>query len=210
MKDERALPMVIIGAGTYGSVIFELATECGYKVELFLDDRCVDDETSLEGVPVRGPIERQFRELPKGWPAAVAIGNSKARFHFLDMARTLGKETPSLISPHAIISASVELESACYLHVGSHVWSHVKLGFGTILSPYATVAHHSTIGKCCLISTGAHVGASIFVGDYVMMGMSATIVTGVHSVGDGSTIGASACVVRDVLPGATVKGVPAR
>jgi maltose O-acetyltransferase len=47
------------------------------------------------------------------------------------------------------------------------------------------------------------------IGDDVWIGFNATILKGV-TVGDGAVICAGAVVVRDVPPGATVEGNPAR
>jgi acetyltransferase-like isoleucine patch superfamily enzyme len=47
------------------------------------------------------------------------------------------------------------------------------------------------------------------VDELVKLGTHSTVLPGI-SVKAGATVGASACVTRDVAPGITVRGVPAR
>lgn len=75
------------------------------------------------------------------------------------------------------------------------------------------VSDRASIGKNCRIhagvNIGAHRGAAPKIGDNVYLGPGAKIVGGVV-VGDGAVIGANAVVVKDVPPGVTVGGVPAK
>ena len=104
------------------------------------------------------------------------------------------------------------------------------LGAGSHISHNAVMAASAglSIGAGCAVSSGvviytlsnvrlegqslvaapAH-EAPVVIGDEVHIGANVTILPGV-SVGDGATIGAGAVVTRDVAPGVTVAGVPAR
>jgi UDP-perosamine 4-acetyltransferase len=53
------------------------------------------------------------------------------------------------------------------------------------------------------------VSGSVEIGDGVLVGSGAVLLQGIR-VGEGATIGAGAVVTRDVPPGETVVGVPAR
>lgn len=75
------------------------------------------------------------------------------------------------------------------------------------------VSRHARVGKNCRIHAGVnigeHRGGAPIVGDNVYLGPGSKIV-GTVSVGSNSVVGANAVVVRDVPPGVTVGGVPAR
>ncbi|MCF6376279.1 acyltransferase [Nocardioides KLBMP 9356] len=81
-----------------------------------------------------------------------------------------------------------------------------------------------TIGSGCVIADGVFVGSSdhdrddrhrvhgtgsITIGDRVFLGQRCVVLGGV-TIGDGATVGAHAVVTKDVAPGQTVVGIPAR
>ncbi|MGA4669592.1 hypothetical protein ACPCG0_07335 [Propionibacteriaceae bacterium Y1923] len=208
--NQQPANLVIVGAGSYGSVIAEIAAECGFIVGQFLDDRQAVWGTNLDGVPVTGPIERELRNLDKNQQVAVALGDSDARMRYLLIARELQLGTPALISPGATVSPTAVLEEGIILHHGSHVWTHARIEFGSIISVHATVAHHAVLGTGSFVSTAANVGASVHVGERVMVGMNATIITGVRQVAHDGVIGAGSVVIRDTEPYGVYAGSPAK
>ena len=59
------------------------------------------------------------------------------------------------------------------------------------------------------MNPGAHISGNVSLGHGVMIGTGAAVIQGC-TVGDWAVIGAGAVVIRDVEPGVTVVGVPAR
>lgn len=208
--DKNRREMVIIGAGTYGSVIRELAESCGYGVVGFLDDDAAKWGTDLDGLPVSGPISSALDDAAADLAVAVAIGNNTARLAWLLAAQLRGREIPCLLSPWAIVSPSAQIGDAVYLHPGSHVWTQARIGLGSILSPHATVAHHTVLGQACFVSTGANVGASINVGEGALFGIGSTTSTGVRLVGAHTLVGAGAVIIRDTTDFGVYVGSPGR
>lgn len=98
---------------------------------------------------------------------------------------------------------------------GIHIPVETRIGFGFYIGHGGPcVVHHTaTIGNNCNISQyvtiGATLGRSASIGDEVYIGPSACIVEDV-TIGSGSLIGAGAVVTRDIPPGSTAVGVPAR
>ncbi len=213
MTDQVAvLPqeMAVIGAGSYGTVIAELAESCGYRVALFLDDDLAKHGTHLDGVPVLGPIEAALGSLPPSLAVSVAIGDNDTRLLWLKRAKNRGHQVPALVSPQALVSESATVEEGAYLHPGCHVWTQARVGFGSILSPQASVAHHTVLGAGCFVSMGANVGASIRVGESAFFGIGSVTSTGVQTVAGHSLIGAGAVIIRDTQPHGVYVGSPGR
>jgi sugar O-acyltransferase (sialic acid O-acetyltransferase NeuD family) len=118
-------------------------------------------------------------------------------------------DRPVLVHPAADIGSGCELESAVVVSAGCVVTTDVRLGAGTLLNPRSGVGHDSVLGRCCVVNPGANISGNVTIGDRVLVGSAATILQGL-TIGSDAVVGAGAVVTRDVPPGRTVIGVPAR
>jgi len=200
----------IVGAGTYGEAMFELAEILGYKVKGFYDE----DEQKLSEFIMNVKVVGKFSELKdleiEKNNFIVAIGNNFVRNNIMVKINKLGGVTPSLIHPTAIISPSAEIGKGVYIQANAYIWTKVKIDDYCIISPNVVIAHHTTIGKACLVSTLTGVGASIKIENNVFIGMGCTIVTGLSCIGGNSIIGAGAVVLKNTLKNSVYAGVPAK
>ncbi|MFD2131638.1 NeuD/PglB/VioB family sugar acetyltransferase [Pseudogracilibacillus auburnensis] len=199
----------IVGAGTYGEVMLELAGILGYKVKGFYDEK-IEEISTVMGIKVIDKFSALNEQEIKGKNFIVAIGNNKIRFNLMNKINQIGGKTPSLIHPSAIISPSAQMGKGVYVQANVYIWTNVKIDDFCIISPGVVIAHHTTIGKACLISTLTGVGASINIEDKVFLGMKSTIVTGLHEIGENSIIGAGAVVLKDIEKESVYAGVPAK
>jgi len=126
------------------------------------------------------------------------------------------------------VGAAARLGDGCRLHLGP---ARVRLGAGSVLEDGVRL----TIHECLAVGEGAWIGheavlvdvdqrtedpespvrsqglatAPIFIGPRARVGHGAVVLRG-RSVGAGARVGAHAVVTRDVPPGASVEGIPAR
>lgn len=200
----------IIGAGTYGEAICELAEICGYKIVGFLDD----DENKFGQKVMHSSVIGSFSDLKKDQVRyknfAVAIGNNILRCEFIKKINDMGGYTPTLVHPKAEVSRYAKLGKGVFIQAGAYIWTKACLEDGTIISPNTVVTHHAKLGKGCLISGGSVVGALVDVGDYVFAGMGSTIMTGVNYVGNNTIIGAGTTVTKNLPANCTAVGCPAK
>lgn len=200
----------IIGSGTYGEVMYELAEECGYKVLGFFDD---DAEKSGEMV-MDTPVIGRFCDLDdsevSGKNFIVAIGNNPTRHKIMENINKRGGITPTLIHPTAQISKSAKIGKGVYIQMGAVIWTKAELGDYVIISPNTVVAHHSKIGHSSLISTSCAVGASVEVGEYCFFGFGSIVITGIKKVGKNVMLGAGTTVIKDTEDNVLMVGSPAR
>lgn len=87
--------------------------------------------------------------------------------------------------------------------------SNIRIGSCFHANLYSYVEHDCTIGDFVTLAPGAKVNGKVTINDCAYIGSGATIRQGTV-IGAGATVGMGAVVVRDVPPGATVVGNPAR
>ncbi len=198
---------VILGAGSYGETILELAADCGESIDYF-----VDDDTRLHGSePSKGsPLSAVPSRSGWGWkvllrPSQSATGPPGSGSPSGSEAIRLGPWT--LVHPGSYVSPSASLGDGCLIHRDALVWTRAQLSNHVILSPGARVAHHTTLGEYSMISMGAEVGSAIEIGHGAFVGMGATVMTGVKRLGNRSVVGAGSVVIHDVPDGVTVVGM---
>lgn len=203
---------IIIGAGTYGEVYLAYLQEAGIEIVGFVDDNPDLQDTFVKGKPVLGKISDLEHLKDKLDVEAVycPIGNNKLRVSFLEYAKSIGYKTPCFIHPSVIMHSSVTIGEGVYILLGARIMPYTLIDDYVMISMNALVAHHNHLYKGTFISTGVNFGASINAHENTYIGIGATIMTGIHSLGKDCVVGAGAVVIRDVPDNAVVAGVPAK
>ncbi len=112
--------------------------------------------------------------------------------------------------PHVgrlIIEDDVEIQAQCNLDLGT--LGDTVIGEGTKIDTGCHLGHNSKIGKNCVIAAHTMVGARVIVDDYAWIAPQTTFQSDV-SLGKHSFVGTASLLTKDVPPGLTVAGSPAR
>lgn len=203
---------IIIGAGTYGQVYLAYLQETGVDILGFLDDNENLWNTTIEGVPILGGISllKTVKESHHIEAVYCPIGNNKLRVNILEMANRLGYITPNYIHPTVVISPHITIGKGVYILLGTTIMPYTEIEDFVMISMGVHLAHHTHLSKGTFLSTGVNFGASILAKEYAYVGISATVMTGLNTLGRDCLIGAGAVVVKDVPDKAVMVGVPAR
>lgn len=205
-------PLVVVGAGGFGREVLDVIDAVNRNAPTFHVVGVVDDALQSSellkrrGVAHLGPVER-LRDVDAMF--VVGIGDPHTRAVVADLAHAWGREAVTLVHPAATMGFDVSLGAGTVVTAGVRITTNVVIGRHVHLNLNATIGHDAILGNCVTINPGATISGKAVVEDEVTIGTNAAVIQGVH-LGRGAIVGAGAAVVRDVPPGVTAVGVPAK
>jgi sugar O-acyltransferase (sialic acid O-acetyltransferase NeuD family) len=167
-----------------------------------------DDDKSTWGkafcdVTVAGPISAISDSAVSH--AIIGIGDNAARKRVADQ---LDLEWVTVVHPFSWVHPDVELGPGTLVCAGAIVQPGAKVGAHVLLNTKASVDHDTCVGDYVHIAV-AHLAGGASVDEGAFLALGSTVLPGVH-VGAWATVGAGSVVTKNVRPGTTVVGVPAR
>ena len=166
----------------------------------------VDDGSHPESVNGHRCLSREefLAADPKGVILAIADGHTRARIN-----AQLGLPLMGVHSDDAVLMDEVELGPGACLSPFVCITSNVKVGLCLHANLYSYIEHDCVIGDFVTLGPGAKVNGNVTVEDFAYIGAGAVIRQGL-TIGKGAIVGMGAVVTKDVPPGQTVIGNPAR
>ena len=203
--------LIVYGAGEFGLLIANvLSYHDDLEIAAYGDDAPQKTADHIDGTPVFGQKDLlNFAKQNNIKLAITAIGNNTVRAEKFNLLKNTGFQMISIVHPQALIDTKVSYGDNVIIEMGTAIHTHSKIGNNVFLGGEALIGHHNIIGDHVLVGGNVSFGGSVVVEDYVSLGVGASIKPGIR-LGKGSVIGVGAAVIKDVEPGTTVVGVPAK
>ena len=203
--------IIVFGAGEFGTLIQNVMSyNQVFQIAAFGDDNMDKSKITTGDVPLfnQGDLF-QFAKENEIQTAIMAIGNNRVRGIKYNLFKNAGFEMLSIVHPKALIDTEVVYGDNVIIEMGTAIHTHSKIGNNVFLGGDALIGHHNIIGNHVLVGGNASFGGAVVVEDYASIGVGSSIKPGV-TIGKGAVVGVGAVVIKDVEPGTTVVGVPAK
>ena len=203
--------LAVVGAGGHGKVVADAALCAGWQDIVFFDDssQARASLTSAERWSVGGAVDDLLARAGFFNGVIVAVGNNHARMELQRELEAGDAIIATVVHPSASVSRFATLGPGSVAIAGAAVNVDASIGRGTILNTGATVDHDCVVGEFVHLSPGVHLAGGVKIDDLAWIGIGAVVRENIR-VGRGAFVAAGAVVIKDVAPGVTVAGVPAR
>lgn len=196
--------IILLGRGGFGREVaaWIKARSLPYRVKGFLDD-------TQDGPEVLGPIREHNPTQADNALYLVCLGDGRPRTQLRRDLESRGALFATLVFPE-VTSASDLSTSRNSIFLGAcSISNNVSLGNDLLIQGFAIVGHDVVVGDGCTISNHAFIGGNARLGSFCTIHPHAVVLPHVV-IGEGAVVGAGTVVIKNVPPGATVFGVPAK
>lgn len=204
-------PLLLVAAsGLAREVLAAVRTHGMFDVAGFLDDSPALQGTTVDGVPVLGPIDAVTTEPDV--QVLVCAGRGSARERIVARLDALGvspQRYPTFVHPSVEVPAGCEVGSGSIVLAGVVMTTAVALGEHVVVMPNVALTHDDVLQDFATVCAGVALGGGVVVGRAAYLGMGSSVRERTV-VGAGATLGMGAVLLNDLPAGETWAGVPAR
>lgn len=207
----------VYGASGFGQEVMPLARAMlashGLPLDrlLFIDDNPKLD--LLNGQPVWS-LSMFLAQPASQRHVVIAIANSTIRAMLADQLEASGVLPWSLHADNVVVMDNVQIGDGVVLSPFVTLTSNICIGRHFHANLYSYVAHDCVIGDFVTFAPGVKCNGNVHVEDHAYIGTGAILKQGTPDkplvIGKGAVVGMGAVVTKDVPPGVTVVGNPAR
>ncbi|QLI80503.1 acetyltransferase [Chitinibacter fontanus] len=206
----------IYGASGYGREVLPLLRQqFNLKREniFFIDDSFGENAVIVNSTPVLSYQEFLSLEADSKM-AVVAIANSSVRQRLTEKLIDDGVQLVSVEAQNVIQYDEVDIGPSSILSAFVTLTSNISIGKSFQANIYSYVGHDCVIGDYVTFAPAVKCNGNVIIEDHAYIGTGAIIKQGSPTkplrIGAGAVVGMGAVVTKDVPPGITVVGNPAR
>jgi sugar O-acyltransferase (sialic acid O-acetyltransferase NeuD family) len=210
----HAEKVVIIGAGDHGRGALEIFREasrhgCKYDVLGFLDDSQQKQGVMVGGLPVLGGLDWIHDQHRSEIGYVIGIADTRAKQRIAQRLDERSLTFVSVVHPSAFIANGVRVAPGALINAGVAIAYDTLIEEHTTVNLNATIGHDCVVGRFSTVAPGTNIGGRVRLGEGCDIGLNAAVGKGLQ-IGEWSSIGPGTVVIKDVAPGQSVFGNPAR
>ncbi len=175
----------------------------GFCADIYYDEA----EIAARNASYLGGVEDVLSEVDAEY--VIGIGNGDARRSIDAFATSLGRRAATLVHPLSSMGMGVEIGPGSVVTAGARLTTHISIGRHVHVNLNATVGHDAVIDDYVTLNPGVNVSGRVHIGEAATLGTGSCVIERL-TIGAGTIVGAGATVVRDLPPGVTAIGTPAR
>ena len=176
----------------------------------FLDDDATLWGRTLDGLPILGgtgqAADHPLASLLICARSGVVRAGIAARL--AETGRTRD-DYVSVIDPSVVVPGDCTVGPGNILLAGVVLTTNVLLGKHVVVMPHVTLAHDALVESYATLCAGVALGGHTRIGEGACLGMNASVAEGIR-VGKHSVLGMGAVLTKELPPGETWVGAPAR
>ncbi len=202
--------LYIVGAGSVGGhVAFNIQEYSEeYEIEGFFDDDPEKIGRKQFGFRVLGPVDEALKLKNKAVVIGIAFPKIKRKI-LKKLSANSSLLYPSLVHQKAWISRGVSIGRGCIIYPGTTINFGSEIKDFVVINVNCSLGHHTNAGTYSSFAPGVNTGGHTMIEEAVDMGIGVSTIQDVR-IGADSIVGGQSMVIKDVDPGTTVAGVPAR
>lgn len=194
--------IIIVGAGGLGREVAAGIRRYGLPFEILGH---LDDEKN--GPHIVGPIATHEPITGAGY--VTCFGDGTARHRIRTMLAARGARFTSVVSPTVQTVTPLAGLINCLIVGSCSISNDTTFGSDILIQTLAVLGHDVVIGDGVTVSAHAFIGGNAILEDRCTIHPHAVVLPRVK-IGEGAVVGAGTVVIKNVPPGATVFGVPAK
>jgi sugar O-acyltransferase (sialic acid O-acetyltransferase NeuD family) len=202
--------VILVGGGGHARVLIASLRRLGATIVgcVVADPQC----EIVPGVPVLGnddaldELDRDAMLLVNG---IGSLRPGSRRVETFERLSARGWTFASVIDPTATVAEDCSVGEGLQIMAGSVVQPGVRIGRGVVINTRVGVDHDCRLDDHVHLAPGVTLSGGVTVGAEAHLGTGAVVIEG-RRIGSGALVAAGSVVVRDVLSGTMVMGVPAR
>ncbi|WP_406832198.1 NeuD/PglB/VioB family sugar acetyltransferase [Pedococcus sp. KACC 23699] len=203
--------LILVAASGLALETAEAARAAGLEVA-----GCVDDDAARWGgsaggwLPILGALDLVVKH--SDLRLVICAGRGVVRERIFGRLRALGvpdDRYATVVHPSVTVPPSCEVGAGSVVLAGAVLTATVTVRRHVVVMPNVTLTHDDVVDDFATLCAGATLGGAVRIGRAAYVGMAASVREEV-SVGAAATLGMGAVLLRDLPPGQTWAGVPAR